>query len=154
MYAINRSGFAMIMAIFVVLIIAVLSAWLLNASAVSSKSVNDRYFLAQAKLLADSATEYAIMRAQGFDTSVAAGDDCLNNVNIRVNDSSGIHTYDANVSILYSFSGQAPNDQCLFLEENTGLQTTMLIDTVVSLRNDINISSEPIVVHKRTQEQL
>lgn len=154
MFAIKRSGFAMIMAIFVVMIIAVLATAILGTAARSSKSVGDRFFLAQANLLADSAIEYAVMRVQGFDTSVAAGDDCLNTINIRVNDSGGVHTYDVNISILYSFNGPAPTDQCLFLEENTTLATTMLIDTTVSLHADANITSEPIVVHKRTQERL
>ena len=154
MSAIKRSGFAMIMAIFVVMIIAVLATALLGTAARGSKEVGDRFFLAQANLLADSATEYAIMRVQGFDTSVAGGDDCLNTINIRVNDAGGVHTYDVNVSVLYSFNGPAPTDTCQFLEENTTLPTTMLIDTTVSLHADTNITSEPIVVYKRTQEKL
>jgi type II secretory pathway pseudopilin PulG len=154
MFVTKRAGFAMILAIFVVMIIAILSTAILGTAARGAKSVSDRFFFAQANLLADSATEYAIMRAQGFDTSVAAGNDCLNNINIRVNDAGGIETYDISVSILYSFQGAAPTDKCVFLEENTTLPTTMLIDTTVSLHADANITTEPIIVHKRTQEKL
>jgi len=150
MFATKRSGFSMILAIFVVMIIAVLATSILSTATRGAKSVGDRYFLAQANLLADSSIEYAIMRAQGFDATT----NCLNRVNIRIDDPNGVHTYDANVSILYSFSGAAPGGSCLYIEQNTGRATTMLIDATVSLNDDANITSEPIRVNKRTQEKL
>lgn len=151
MYVTKRSGFSMILAIFVVMIIAVLATSILSTATKGAKSVGDRFFLAQANLLADSAIEYAIMRAQGFDTSTG---DCLNRVDIRVDDPNGVHTYDVNISILYSFSGGAPGGTCLFIEQNTGRATTMLIDATASLNEAAAITSEPIRVNKRTQERL
>lgn len=146
MYATKRSGFAMILAIFVVVLIAMGGALLMQSGAQESKAVGDKYLRAQAQLLAKSATEFAIMRAQGFNT---AGGDCLNQLDITVNDASGSAMFDASVSMLYSFRGAAPvgAGTCVFLAENTGKETTVLVDVVVV---DRNLSTEPIRVHERS----
>lgn len=149
MYAIERRGFAMILAIFVVVLVALGGVLLLGNAAVGGKKVGDNYFHAQAEVLAMSATEFAVMRAQGFDTS---GANCLNNLNISVVDASGAAAYDVNVTIQYSFKGAAPaNGQCNTLAQNTGNDTTMLIDVTVT---DRDLGTEDIRVHKRTWQKL
>lgn len=151
MYVTKRSGFAMIMAIFVVVLIAMGGALLMRGSTQESKAVGDKYLRAQAELLAKSATEYAVMRAQGFNT---AG--CLNQLNITVYNSSGAvagnEMFDVNVSMLYSFRGPAPipvstPGTCAFLEQNTSKDSTILMDVTVT---DHNLSTEPIRVHERS----
>lgn len=146
MYVTKRSGFAMILAIFVVVLIAAAGALLMRSGAQETKAVGDKYLRAQAQLLAQSATEYAIMRVQGFDTT---GGDCLNHLNITVNDASGSHMFNANVSMVYSFRGASPcgTDPAEVLAENTGKDTTVLVDVVVT---DNNLSTEPIRVHERS----
>lgn len=148
MYAIKRSGFAMILAIFVVLLVAMGGAFLLSNTAIAGKSVSDNYLRAQAELLSESATEYAVMQAQGFNT--AAGN-CLENLAITVNDATGQAMFDASVIIHYSFRGTAPAACVNVLATNTGKETTMLIDTAVS---DRNLSTEPIRVYKRSWQKL
>lgn len=138
----------MILAIFVVVLVAGGGALLLSNASVASKSVSDNYLRAQAELLNESATEFAVMRAQGFDTS---GGNCLENINITVNDATGHAMFDANVTIRYSFRGTAPAACVNVLAVNTLKETTMLIDTAVT---DRNISTEPIRVHKRTWQKL
>jgi hypothetical protein len=146
MYATKRSGFAMILAIFVVVLVAMGGALLMRSGAQESKAVGDKYLRAQAQLLAKSATEYAVMRIQGFDTS---GGNCLNQLNITVNDATGNAMFDANVSMRYSFRGNSPCgiDPTEVLAENTGKETTVLVDTVVT---DHNLSTEPIRVQERS----
>ena len=152
MYVTKHRGFAMILAIFIIVLVAGAGALLMHNAAKGSKTVSDNYLRAQASLLAESATEFAVMRAQGFDTSVGAGGNCLNQLNITVNDASNSPMFDANVSLTYSFRGPAPvGGTCVFLEGNTSKDTTILVDTVVT---DHNLSTEPIRVHKRTWQKL
>ncbi|ADR32989.1 hypothetical protein Sulku_0322 [Sulfuricurvum kujiense DSM 16994] len=151
MYATKRSGFAMILAIVIVVLVALGGVLLLRSSATGSKSVGDNYLKVQAELLADSATEFAVMRAQGFDHT---GGNCLNNLNITVQDASGISAYDVNVSLAYSFRNPVVvgfNDACTRLADNTGKDTMILLDVTVT---DHNLSTEPIRVHKRTWQKL
>lgn len=137
----------MIMAIFVVVLVAMGGALLLSNAARGSKSISDNYLRAQAELLAQSATEYALMRAQGTDTSAGA---CLNRLNITVNDASGSAMFDINVSLAYSFEGAAPAG-CTTLANSTGKSTMVLIDAVV---NDHNLGTEDIRVQKRSWQKL
>ncbi|MGZ8556537.1 MAG: hypothetical protein ACXWVX_09190 [Sulfuricurvum sp.] len=159
MYATKRSGFAMILAIFVVVLVALGGVMLLGNAATGAKSTGDNYLRAQAELLAESATEFAVMRAQGFDIS---GGNCLENLNITVNDATDHATdhamYDANVSLAYSFRGAAPAActaaHILSPVAGTGKDTMILMDVTVTTNADANISTEPIRVHKRSWQKL
>lgn len=151
MFATKHYGFAMILAIFVVVLVALGGVLLLSNVTTGSKSVGNNYLNAQAEVLAMSATEFAVMRAQGFDTT---GGNCLNNINIIVQDASGAAAYDANVSIGYSFKNTEPNNQCNTLAENTGNDTMMLIDVTVTTNQNANLSTEPIRVFKRSWQKL
>lgn len=150
MYDINHRGFAMILAIFVVVLVALGGVMLLGSAATGSKGVGDNYIRAQAELLASSATEFAVMRAQDFNTS---GANCLNEVYIDVQDASGAHAYDVNITLSYSFQGAAPVS-CVNADANltdmTGNETMVLVGTTVST----NLSTEPIRVYKRTWQKL
>lgn len=151
MYATKRSGFAMILAIFVVVLVALGGVLLLGNAAVGVKSTGDNYLRAQAQLLAESATEFAVMRAQGFDIS---GGNCLENLDITVNGSDGTTPmFDANVSLSYSFRGAAPVNCSAehTLAPATGKDTMILMDVTVT---DRNLSTEPIRAHKRTWQKL
>jgi len=153
MYATKRSGFAMILAIVIVVLVALGGVLLLRSSTTGSKSIGDNYLRTQAELLADSATEFAVMRAQGFDISAASGNHCLENLNISVQDTVGIQAYDVNVSLAYSFRGaQFPGCSAVHvLAQNTGKDTMILLDVTVT---DHNLSTEPVRVHKRTWQKL
>jgi hypothetical protein len=149
---IKRNGFAMILAIVVVLLVAAGGALLISNATMGSKSMGDNYLRAQAELLAQSATEFAVMRAQGFDTS---GGDCLNQLNITVQDASGANMFDANVTMYYSFFGPVPvgAGTCEGVG-GIGKETTILVDTTVTTRSGANLSTEPIRVHKRSLQKL
>ncbi len=152
MYATKRSGFAMILAIFVVVMVALGGVMLLGNASTGAKSTGDNYLRAQAELLAMSATEFAVMRAQGFDH---IGGNCLNQLNIEIKDTTNtIVMYDVNVSLAYSFRNPVVtglNDACTRLADNTGKDTMILMDVTVT---DRNLSTEPIRVHKRSWQKL
>lgn len=142
MYATKHTGFAMIMAIFVIVLIAMGGVLLMRGSTQESKAIGDKYLRAQAELLAKSATEYAVMRVQGFNAS-----GCLNQLNINVNDASGAAMFDINVSMSYSFRAAAPAGTCNILASNTGKDSTVLMDVTVT---DHNLSTEPIRINERS----
>lgn len=154
MYATKRSGFAMILAIFVVVLVALGGVMLLGNASTGAKATGDNYLRAQAELLAESATEFAVMRAQGFDISVASGSHCLENLDITVNGSDGATPmFDASVSLAYSFRGAKPVNctNAHVLAVGTNKDTMILMDVTVT---DHNLSTEPIRVHKRTWQKL
>lgn len=141
----------MIMAIFIILLIAAGGTLLLTKISTGSHSVAGNYIRTQEELLAQSATEYALMQAQGIDTSAAAGNHCLNFLDITVNDSSGNkQAYQVNVTLSYSFRGPAPAG-CTTLSQNTGKDTMVLIDVDVK---DNNLSLEETRFHQRSWQQL
>lgn len=152
MYATKRPAFAMIMAIMIVMLIALGSVLLLNNAAQGTKSVGDNYLRAQAELLAESATEYAVMRAQGFDDE---SNDCLNTLNITVKDATDTTTmFDITVSILYAFENAEPTGTCNILDDDTGQPTRMLLDVTVTTNAAAQIATEPIKVHRRSWQKL
>lgn len=152
MYVTKRKGFAMILAIFIIVLVALGGVMLLGNASLGTKTAGDNYFKAQAELLLNSATEFAVIRAQDVNTS---GANCLNNMNITVQDAAGAAAYDINVTIQYSFKGAAPvNNQCNTLDVNTSNPTMMLIDTTVTTNTAANLSTEPIRVHKRSWQKL
>jgi len=150
MYVTKRKGFAMILAIFIIVLVSLGGVMLLGNASIGTKTAGDNYFRAQAELLVDSATEFAVMRAQDFNTS---GGNCLNNLNITVQDAAGAAAYDVNVTIQYSFQGAAPA-ACSTLASLTGNPTMMLIDSTVTTNTAANLSTEPIRVHKRSWQKL
>jgi hypothetical protein len=154
MYATKRSGFAMILAIFVVVLVAMGGALLLNNASTGAKSIGDNYIKAQAELLAMSATEFAVMRAQGFNRGAGGNTNCLDQLNITVNDASGAAMYDANISLAYSFRGIANTSCTNILAQSTGKDTMILMDVTVTSRDSANLSTEPIRVHKRSWQKL
>ena len=137
----------MILAIFVVVLVSMGGALLMQGSAQGSKEVGDKYLKAQADLLVKSATEYTLMRIQGFDPTAAGN--CLNQLNITVNSAGGTNMFNIAVTIRYSFNGAAPAlcPTAAVLATNTQKQTTALLDVVVT---DNNLGTEPIRVHERS----
>lgn len=153
----QRPGFSMIVAIFVVLIVAWLAAQVLHVASNESKGTGDRYLRYQAELLAESATDYAVMRIGDYNESV--GNNCLEDINITVNDASTppVPMYDIGMTIYYSYKGAAPANcpakNVLSPATGTGLDSMVLIDTTVAAREVSNLSTEPIRVHHRSWQK-
>jgi hypothetical protein len=150
----QRRGFAMILAIFIVLLVAAGGALLLSNTTMGAKGVSDAYLHTQAELLAESATEFAVMRAQGFNTT---GGHCLENLNITINDASGSAMFDVNVSMSYSSDASlvakpvSCNNWVVLGPNVPPLPTMILVDVAVT---DHNLSTEPIRVFKRSWQKL
>ena len=152
-YQHSRNGFAMIMAIFFMILIATLLSYMLSSTTETAKRTTNAYVNEQAHLLAKSAAEYAILRVSGFDRT---GGDCMNGFTAQYPDATPI--FDITVSISYIGFGplaDAGGDCEIFISD---IQTpesngTMLIDVYVRDNASLNLS-EPIRYHRRTLQKL
>jgi len=142
-----KKGFGIITAIIVVAAISGIGILLLTLSSSRVKKSTDEYLQIQAELLAQSATEYAIMRIEGFDRSSG---NCLKSIDIKAS------PFQINVSIRYFLtpSASALLFQCTdtIINNDPNANNTVLIDVNVktALRLD---SQENISFHKRTLQQ-
>lgn len=148
----RRRGFGIITAIILLVLIATVGAMILSIATTSSKKATDDYLRIQAEMLARSATEFAVMRVQGFNRT---GGNCLENLDITAD------PYVANVTISYLFNGAKPANCNNVLSssdvgytprvEDTDLNGMVIIDVVVTTKE--GTSTEPIRIHKRTLQK-
>ncbi len=158
-YQQKRKGFAMIMAIFFMIVIATLLSYMLSTTTETAKRTTNTYVNEQAQLLAKSAVEYALLHVSGYDRDgaddvVGTGDDnCSNGFNIQYSPN-GNAMFDINVSISYiglsAISGCNDYVDNILTAESNG---TMLIDVYVQDTAALMLS-EPIRYHRRTLQKL
>ena len=154
-YQHSRNGFAMIMAIFFMIVIATLLSYMLSTTTETAKRTTNTYVNEQAQLLAKSAVEYAILRVSAHGRT--PGNNCMNGFNTVYPDAAN-PIFDINVSIRYIGFGPlvTAGENCnIFISD---IQTpesngTMLIDVYVSDSAGLNLS-EPISYHRRTLQKL
>jgi hypothetical protein len=151
----EREGFAMITAIFFMVIMATLLLSMLGSSSETAERTTKTYVNEQAQLLAKSATEYAILRVSGVNRG-ATNANCLPGFT-AVYPTAADPMYDITVTINYfGFdNGCAP----LFPAGTVGtIQTaeslgTMLIDVYVQDNPNLGLD-EPVRYHRRTLQKL
>ena len=146
-----RKGFSMLTALLFMILVATLGALALSLSNLSSKQTSDLYLREQAELLAQSATEYALLAISGHDFTA----NCLNTITSTYTD--GATTlFDINISLYYFGNGlpancMKPNGSINAVSSNIDTKDsnlTVILDTIVSSAS--GISSEPIRIHRRT----
>ncbi len=148
-YQQTRSGFAMIMAIFFMIVIATLLTYMLASTTETAKRTTNTYVNEQAQLLAKSAVEYAILAVSGTSR---AGGACLRTINTQYPDATN-PIFDINLSInYYGFAGCTGSGTTATIQtpESNG---TMLIDVYVT-NNAGLLLSESISYHRRTLQKL
>lgn len=146
-----RKGFSLIMAIFFIVLVSTLGALALSLSTQSAKQTFDVYLREQAELLAQSATEYAILAISAHDREATGN--CINDItNIRfpVADTP-LFTTDIHIRYL----GRDLPAGCNKLGDNNlstdDSNVTALIDVFVKSNEDISV--EPIRYHRRTLQK-
>ncbi|HZF69814.1 type II secretion system protein [Sulfuricurvum sp.] len=157
----KRPGFAMIMAIFMMVLIAGMMAAAISMSSTTTNRTQDDYLHEQAQLIARSATEYAVLAISGHEVNVNQG--CINTINmvyptaanpmfnIRV-DMQYILFYDnaAGVRTAYNCNPITGTGGVAQTNESNG---TVLMDVTVTSNNGLNIP-EPIRYERRTLQKL
>ena len=157
----KRSGFAMIMAIFFMIVMATLMMSMLESTTETANRTTNDYLQEQAQLLAKSAVEVAILRVSGRDR---VADGCLTTFPLKY-PATGPTLFDITVDISYfGFRSIGTLDSCTNLlphgvngagviqtAESNG---TMMIDVYVQNNATGLQLSEPISYHRRTLQKL
>ena len=122
--------------------VATLMVLMISLTSLTSKQTSDIYTNEQAKLLAKSATELALLAISGHNNSV----NCIDHIRFTFKNS-----YEVNTSIFY-IGNNLPCNPSHILNNNISTPEsngTVIIDTYV----EYNGSSEPIRYHRRTLQK-
>ena len=153
-----REAFSMITAIFVILIMASVAAFVLNLSGKIVKSTTTQYQHEQAELYAKSYTEYAILAVTGNKRSV----DCLEDVTGTIGspETTG-NGYQIRTHIAYIVNGtEVPTSTCSGTRVlSTGVTEpstpmSILIDAYVDYKDPDNPSGPWLTVHRRSIQKI
>ncbi|OHE03642.1 MAG: hypothetical protein A3G74_02170, partial [Sulfurimonas sp. RIFCSPLOWO2_12_FULL_34_6] len=136
----KRDGFAMIMAILVILVISTIMALSLALTTQTGKRTTDLYLYEQAVLYSKSAAELALLDI--------AQNGCSDNFNTTFD---GI--YDANVTMRYIYTGAVGGCTNYFNINTPEQNGSVLMDITISV-NDTTLASEPIRYFRRTIQKL
>ncbi|HOI84165.1 MAG TPA: type II secretion system protein [Campylobacterales bacterium] len=144
----KKRGFGIITAIVLLVLIATVGAMIISIATMNSKKATDDYLRVQAEMLARSATEFAVMRIQGFNRT--ASNNCLETVTIDAN------PFTAKATINYLFNAATAGALACGNELATNVQDPDLngmaiIDVVVTTKD--GTTTEPIRIHKRTLQK-
>lgn len=127
-----KKGFSLILAIIFILLVASIGALSMAISSSSAKTSVNLFIHEQAKLLADGAAEYAIMKVQqnGFTAT------CVDEIEINYpNEDSP--TFRANISITYIVDGGTIGNCTDIIDSGkTGLQAIIISGQVRSLLDE------------------
>jgi len=138
----QRGGFAMIMAITVIVIVATIMALSLSLTTQTVKKTTDLYLYEQAVLLSKSATEYALLKI--------AQDGPCSNTSLNFSDPSGLYTIDIKLKYIYTAA-----NSCLAADTYTTVVTPAQSGSVLmDVRVSTDVGTEPIRYFRRTIQKL
>ena len=129
-----KKGFSLILAIIFILLVASIGALSMAISSSSAKTSVNLFIHEQAKLLADGAAEYAIMKVQQNNFATT----CVDEIEINYpNDKDKNPTFTANISITYIGDKDTIKHCANKIEsEKTGLQSIIISGQVRSLLDE------------------
>lgn len=144
-----KKGFSLILAIIFILLVASIGALSMSISSSSAKTSVNLFIHEQAKLLADGAAEYAIMKVQqNFATT------CVDEIEINYPNGTS-PTFRANISITYIFDGGTIKN-CTNIRDSdkTGLQAIIISGQVRSLLDEGAGNSRENLAYSFTTTQI
>lgn len=150
----KRGGFAMIMAIAVIFVIATIMAVSMSMTAQTTKRSADLYVYEQAVLLSKSAAEYALLR---ISQDGACSHNSLNfTPDLNNNNSIADDFYDINITMRYIYTAPSPcasSSDDYFTITTPEQNGSVLMDITVSV-DDPTVVSEPITYFRRSIQKL
>ena len=161
----NKKAFSMITAIFTIILMASISALIMNVTGKTVKATTLQYQKEQASLLARSYTELAIMYVLYYDRNSTVGGDCIESINDHFGDSSA--GYNIHIDLHYVGNGNLL-DGCTktlspiagtegtWSSNDSGFYTTVsvMIDTYISYQDFDDPSDKNITYHRRTLQKI
>ncbi len=145
----NRKAFSMLMAIFVIFIMASIGTLVMSLSGKLVKETTAQYQREQAVLLANSYTEYAVMAVTANDRST----NCLSTINGTWNG------YSARIEIAYIGTASVISncdDERELGTVSVGSDTplTIIVDAYVDYKDLDNLGGQNMTYHKRTVQKI
>ena len=149
-----RNAFSMITAIFIIVIMATVAAFVMNLSGKIVKSTTTQYQHEQAELYAKSYTEYAILAVTGNNRAA----NCLQNINATIGTPATGNGYRIRTHIAYIATIPAVVGTCPTLN-TTAIATsktplTIIIDAYVDYKEPDNTAGPWLTVHRRTVQKI
>lgn len=147
----QREAFSMITAIFVMLIMAGITALVMSTAGKIVKETTAQYQKEQAVLLAKSYTELAIMTVSA---NVNRNGKCIDTINGSLADGGG---YTVTTQISYIL-GNAVTATCLNILDNSVVTSesdlNIIVDAYVAYKDLDNPSGNDITYHRRTLQKI
>ncbi len=169
----NKKAFSMITAIFVIVIMATVTALIMNVTGKTVKATTQQYQKEQAALLARSYTELALLYVLHYDRSTNGN--CLEQITDTFGAKSGFSGYNIKITIKYIGNDDLLNgcsktilnngsigtanhttDTATWSNESTGFDKTisLMIDTYITYKDFDDPSNRDITFHRRTLQKL
>ncbi len=150
-HILKHRGFAMIMAIVLLIVISTIMAVSISMSTTTTARTTNEYLHEQAMLLTSSATEYAVLAISGHDR--IANNNCINTIN-AVYPSAANPMFDVNITMQYvGLNAAAGCNQYIATIATPETNGTVLMDVTVTSSNELNLT-EPIRYERRTLQKL
>ena len=145
-----KKGFSLILAIIFILLVASIGALSMSISSSSAKTSVNLFIHDQAKLLADGAAEYAIMKVQQNDFAAT----CVDEIEINYPNNTN-PTFKANISITYIGDiGTIQHCTNQIVSEKTGLESIIISGQVRSLLDEGAGNSRENLAYSFTTTQI
>lgn len=151
-----RSGFSIITAIFVMVLMATVAMFVLNLSGKIVKTTTAQYQREQAMLLAKSYTEYAVMAVMANDRNGTGN--CLETITGDIGNNPAIGDgYQARVEIHYIGNNQQVAS-CGTILSNAVITPksplTIVVDTYIEYKDPDNTAADWLRFHRRTLQKI
>lgn len=144
-----RSGFSMITAIFLIVIMTTVAMFVMNLSGKIVKSTTIQYQREQAMLYAKSYTEYAVLAVTGNDRST----NCLSTITGTIGGGYSIRTHIAYIGPA-GVIGSCANTRKLSTNVTTAkTPLTVIIDAYVDYQDQDN-AAQTYTVHRRSVQKI
>jgi type II secretory pathway pseudopilin PulG len=143
----KKKAFSMITAIFVIVIMATVTALIMNVTGKTLKATTQQYQKEQAGLLARSYTELAIMYVIHYDRT--ATPDCLQTITDHFG-AAGDNGYDIRININYIGNDTLLNNctQAIDIDGDLGNTATWVDDTSTGFNNTISLVIDTYIIYK------
>jgi len=153
----HKKAFSMVTAIFVMFIMASLTALIMNVTGKTVKATTHQYQKEQAQLLGRSYTELAILYTLYYDRNSTSS--CLEKITDHFGDTN--NGYDIDIRIKYigkksELTNCSASNVIATLDGATGFDNTisLIIDTYISYKDFDDPSDRNITFHRRTIQKL
>ncbi len=144
-----RKAFSMLTAIFIIVLMATVAAFIMNLSGKMVKGTTAQFQREQSVLLAKSYTEYAIMAVTANEHN---SPNCLNDISGKYGGSDG---YDINVNI--SYIGRGLDGSCRTLSNDvntTKSPLNIIVDVFVSYSDHDHPDDLNMTYHRRSLQKI